>query len=75
MRTVRSIRLSSKCRLLPVFNHAIQPDERLDKLEVLLGADQDTLKLVAPMMGLDGNRAYGALDLTPPSNVRARCRR
>jgi class 3 adenylate cyclase/tetratricopeptide (TPR) repeat protein len=41
------------------------PDVRLDKLEALLGADQDTLRLVAPLLGLDGVSRYGALDLTP----------
>jgi len=40
-------------------------DARLDKLETLLGADQDTLRLVAPLLGLDGGARYGALDLTP----------
>jgi class 3 adenylate cyclase/predicted ATPase/ABC-type transport system involved in cytochrome c biogenesis ATPase subunit len=40
-------------------------DSRLDKLEALLGAENDTLKLVAPMMGLDGTERYGELDLTP----------
>ncbi|MEX3009320.1 adenylate/guanylate cyclase domain-containing protein [Hoeflea sp. TYP-13] len=42
------------------------PDARLDKLEDLLGEDHAILKLVAPMMGLDGTERYGALDLTPP---------
>ena len=41
------------------------PDLRLDKLETLLGDDQDTLRLVAPLLGLDGEARYGALDLTP----------
>lgn len=41
------------------------PDVRLDKLEALLGDDQDTLRLIAPLMGLDGEARYGALDLTP----------
>lgn len=41
------------------------PDVRLDKLETLLGTDQDTLRLVAPLLGLDGEVRYGALDLTP----------
>lgn len=41
------------------------PDERLDKLEVLLGDDQDTLRLVAPLLGLDIVPRYGELDLTP----------
>ena len=41
------------------------PDVRLDKLEALLNADQDTLRLVAPLLGLDGVSRYGALDLTP----------
>jgi class 3 adenylate cyclase/tetratricopeptide (TPR) repeat protein/ABC-type transport system involved in cytochrome c biogenesis ATPase subunit len=40
-------------------------DARLDKLEALLGTDHDTLKLVAPLMGLDGTTRYGALDFTP----------
>ena len=41
------------------------PDARLDKLEALLGEDHAILKLVAPMVGLDGTERYGALDLTP----------
>jgi class 3 adenylate cyclase/ABC-type transport system involved in cytochrome c biogenesis ATPase subunit len=41
------------------------PDERLDKLEALLGADNNALKLVAPLMELDGEGRYGKLDLTP----------
>jgi class 3 adenylate cyclase/tetratricopeptide (TPR) repeat protein/ABC-type transport system involved in cytochrome c biogenesis ATPase subunit len=41
------------------------PDARLDKLEALLGAEPSTLKLIAPLMGLDGTARYGALDLTP----------
>ena len=40
-------------------------DTRLDKLEALLGADHDMLKLIAPLMGLDAGGRYGALDLTP----------
>ena len=46
-------------------NQADTPDERLDKIEVLLGADNDALKFVAPMMGLDGEARYGKLDMTP----------
>ena len=46
-------------------NQADTPDERLDKIEALLGADNDALKFVAPMMGLDGEARYGKLDLTP----------
>jgi predicted ATPase len=30
------------------------PDVRLDKLETLLGTDQGPLRLVAPLLGLDG---------------------
>ncbi|SPJ28720.1 adenylate/guanylate cyclase domain-containing protein [Falsiruegeria mediterranea] len=41
------------------------PDVRLDKLEALLGQDPETLKLITPMMGLDGTARYGALNLTP----------
>jgi class 3 adenylate cyclase/tetratricopeptide (TPR) repeat protein/ABC-type transport system involved in cytochrome c biogenesis ATPase subunit len=41
------------------------PGVRLDKLETLLGDDHDTLRLVAPLLGLDGAARYGALDLTP----------
>ncbi len=41
------------------------PDLRLDKLEAALDADQDTLRLVSPLLGLDGEARYGALDLTP----------
>ncbi|MFT7592779.1 MAG: putative ATPase/class 3 adenylate cyclase [Paracoccaceae bacterium] len=41
------------------------PDARLDKLEALLGQDHSTLKLITPMMGLDGISRYGTLDLTP----------
>jgi class 3 adenylate cyclase/tetratricopeptide (TPR) repeat protein/ABC-type transport system involved in cytochrome c biogenesis ATPase subunit len=40
-------------------------DMRLDKLEALLGTDHETLRLIAPLMGLDGTERYGALDLTP----------
>jgi class 3 adenylate cyclase/tetratricopeptide (TPR) repeat protein/ABC-type transport system involved in cytochrome c biogenesis ATPase subunit len=47
------------------FQPVDSPDARLDKLETLLGADQETLKLVAPIMGLDGTERYGVLDLTP----------
>lgn len=42
-----------------------RPEARLDKLEALLGNDRDTLKLITPMMGLDGTERYGPLDLTP----------
>jgi ABC-type transport system involved in cytochrome c biogenesis ATPase subunit len=41
------------------------PDARLDKLEALLGAGPDALRLVAAMMGLDGAARYGASELTP----------
>ncbi len=41
------------------------PDVRLDKLEALLGNNPETLRLVAPLLGLDGEARYGALDLTP----------
>ena len=41
------------------------PDARLDKLETLLGPDQDTLRLMAALLGLDGEARYSALDLTP----------
>ncbi|MEP4785527.1 MAG: adenylate/guanylate cyclase domain-containing protein, partial [Erythrobacter sp.] len=41
------------------------PETRLDKLEVLHGRDLDNLKLITPMMGLDGTARYGALNLTP----------
>jgi class 3 adenylate cyclase/tetratricopeptide (TPR) repeat protein/ABC-type transport system involved in cytochrome c biogenesis ATPase subunit len=47
------------------FASSDSPDVRLDKLEALLGADQDTLRLVAPLLGLDGVSRYGAVDLTP----------
>lgn len=40
-------------------------DTRLDKLEALLNADHETLKLIAPMLGLDGTSRYGALEVTP----------
>ena len=46
------------------FASSDSPDVRLDKLEALLGADQDMLRLVAPLLGLDGVSRYGALDLT-----------
>ncbi|WP_169054306.1 adenylate/guanylate cyclase domain-containing protein [Nitratireductor sp. XY-223] len=46
------------------FTPADSSDARLDKLEALLGAENDTLKLVAPMMGYGAER-YGELDLTP----------
>jgi class 3 adenylate cyclase/tetratricopeptide (TPR) repeat protein len=41
------------------------PDIRLDKIEALLGADNNALKFVAPMMGLNGEGRYGKLNLTP----------
>jgi class 3 adenylate cyclase len=53
--------MSFAARIMP----ADSPDARLDKLETLLGTDRDTLKLVAPLMGLDGTERYGTLDLTP----------
>ena len=40
-------------------------EDRLDKLERLLGADPHTLKLISSMLGLDGTTRYGLLDLTP----------
>ncbi|MEK6247378.1 MAG: AAA family ATPase, partial [Planctomycetales bacterium] len=40
-------------------------DTRLDKMETLFGKDNDTLKLVVAMMGLDGTKRYGELGLTP----------
>lgn len=40
-------------------------ETRLDKLEALLGKEPATLKLIAPLMGLDGAVRYGALDLSP----------
>jgi tetratricopeptide (TPR) repeat protein len=40
-------------------------DARQDKLEALLGSDPVTLRLIAPLMGLDGTARYGALDLSP----------
>lgn len=46
------------------FAPADNSDARLDKLEALLGAGNDTLKLVAPMMGF-GTERYGELDVTP----------
>ncbi len=50
------------------------PDARLDKLEALLGHDQDTQRLLAPLLGLDGEARYGALELTP-AQQRARTMR
>lgn len=47
------------------FTPADSSDARLDKLEALLGEDQAILKVMAPMVGLDGTERYGALDLTP----------
>lgn len=46
------------------------PNKRLDKLEALIGADPAILKLITPMMGLDGSERYGVLDL-PPTQQRA----
>ena len=40
-------------------------DERLDKLESLLGVNNGALTFMAPMMGLDGESRYGKLDLMP----------
>lgn len=47
------------------FTPADTQDARLNKLETLLGTDRDMLRLVAPLLGLDGAARYGALDLTP----------
>ncbi|MBD3662596.1 ATP-binding protein [Sulfitobacter aestuariivivens] len=47
------------------FTSADGLDTRLDKLEALLGQDSEMLKLITPMVGLDGTARYGALDLTP----------
>lgn len=47
--------------ILPSDNSEI----RLDKLEAQLGRDNDTLQLIAPFTGLDGDERYGAPDLTP----------
>ncbi len=47
------------------FTSADGLDARLDKLEALLSEGHDTLKLIAPMMGLDGAARYGTLNLTP----------
>ncbi|WP_433989014.1 hypothetical protein SuNHUV7_30810 (plasmid) [Pseudoseohaeicola sp. NH-UV-7] len=47
------------------FTSADGLDTRLDKLEALLGQDPEVLRLITPMMGLDGTARYGALDLTP----------
>ena len=47
------------------FASSDSPDVRLDKLEALIGADQDALRLVSPLLGLDGVSRYDALDLTP----------
>ena len=46
-------------------SQADTPVVRLDKIETLLGADNDALKFAAPMLGLDGEVRYGKLDLTP----------
>ena len=47
------------------FAPADGPDTRLDKLEALLGQDNDTLKLVAAMMGLNESARLGALEVSP----------
>ncbi|WP_281017900.1 MULTISPECIES: adenylate/guanylate cyclase domain-containing protein [unclassified Minwuia] len=47
------------------FAHSDSSETRLDKLESLLGKDRATLRLIAPLMGLDGAVRYGAPDLTP----------
>ena len=41
------------------------PDARLDKLETLIGDDHNGLKLIASMLGLDGETRYGKLELNP----------
>lgn len=40
-------------------------EARLDKLEALIGLDVETLALIAPLLGLDGEERYSALDLSP----------
>jgi class 3 adenylate cyclase/tetratricopeptide (TPR) repeat protein len=47
------------------FASSDSPDVRLDKLEALLGADQEPLRLVAPLLGLDGGSRYGPVELMP----------
>ncbi|MFK8081955.1 MAG: adenylate/guanylate cyclase domain-containing protein, partial [Granulosicoccus sp.] len=41
------------------------PDAKLDKLEELLGNDQEILRLMASMLGLDGEARYGKPESTP----------
>lgn len=41
------------------------PNQRLDKLEALLGGTHEAMALAAGMMGINGTERYGALDLTP----------
>jgi predicted ATPase len=45
------------------------PDEALDKVEELIGVAADdvhaTAALIAPLLGLDGERRYGRIGLTP----------
>ena len=41
-------------------------DTRLDRLEALLaGADKTDMALIAALLGIDGTRRYGTLELTP----------
>ena len=47
------------------FAPADSPDTKLDKLEILLGDNHDELKLMASMLGLDGDKRYGKLELNP----------
>jgi class 3 adenylate cyclase/tetratricopeptide (TPR) repeat protein len=50
------------------------PDQRLDKMEALIGGDPGTCALVAALLGIDGAARYGALELSP-AQQRARTMR
>ncbi|MFK8049719.1 MAG: adenylate/guanylate cyclase domain-containing protein [Halioglobus sp.] len=53
--------ISFAARFAPLDNS----DTKLDKLEVLLGNDSKGLKLMASMLGLDGDTRYGKVELNP----------
>lgn len=46
-------------------------EARLDKLEILIGSDQQSASLIAALLGIDASERYGVLDLTP-AQIRTR---
>lgn len=47
------------------FNAKDTPDQRLDRLETLIGGEHEEMALVAGMLGIDGAHRYGVLNSTP----------